>query len=236
MPFRACPYSRRLELAPATEPSRRERRAVHDHPERGRGAVRPGGSPAGHHTGVLAAQEDWFDRRLRSPLVGPPAFTIRTEFYKPEKGRYLHPSQHRPITVREAARCMTFPDDFMFPEGQPMTSVAKQIGNAVPPCLGKGDRRGHSLSCSREIARPAAGRREPDIHWGLRCRLSGDVRDRAVRLEIERTARSRIFSEYLLGRAIAGASPPQGKTAGAGASKEPGAIYLPSGGSVIRAL
>ena len=72
----------------------------------------------------------WWDR---------PAFTIRTEFYKPEKGRYLHPSEHRPITVREAARCMTFPDspDFRFPgpEDQSMTSVARQIGNAVPPLL-----------------------------------------------------------------------------------------------------
>jgi DNA (cytosine-5)-methyltransferase 1 len=68
----------------------------------------------------------WWDR---------PAFTIRTEFYKPEKGRYLHPSEHRPITVREAARCMTFADDFVFPEDQPMTSIAKQIGNAVPPAF-----------------------------------------------------------------------------------------------------
>jgi DNA (cytosine-5)-methyltransferase 1 len=68
----------------------------------------------------------WWDR---------PAFTIRTEFYKPEKGRYLHPREHRPITVREAARCMSFPDSFEFPETQSMTSVAKQIGNAVPPDL-----------------------------------------------------------------------------------------------------
>jgi DNA (cytosine-5)-methyltransferase 1 len=64
-----------------------------------------------------------------------PAYTIRTEFYKPEKGRYLHPSQHRPITVREAARCMSFPDDFLLPEDQPMTAIAKQLGNAVPPLL-----------------------------------------------------------------------------------------------------
>jgi DNA (cytosine-5)-methyltransferase 1 len=63
-----------------------------------------------------------------------PAYTIRTEFFKPEKGRYLHPSEHRPITLREAARCMSFPDDFILPEDQSMTSVARQIGNAVP-CL-----------------------------------------------------------------------------------------------------
>lgn len=68
----------------------------------------------------------WWDR---------PALTIRTEFYKPEKGRYLHPSAHRPITLREAARCMSFTDDFEFPEDQAATSVARQIGNAVPPLL-----------------------------------------------------------------------------------------------------
>jgi DNA (cytosine-5)-methyltransferase 1 len=66
----------------------------------------------------------WWDR---------PAFTIRTEFFKPEKGRYLHPQAHRPITHREAARLQTFPDDFMF-EGN-KTEVARQIGNAVPPLL-----------------------------------------------------------------------------------------------------
>ena len=68
----------------------------------------------------------WWDR---------PALTIRTEFYKPEKGRYLHPVADRPLTVREGARCMTFPDDLRFPEHQSMTSVARQIGNAVPPQL-----------------------------------------------------------------------------------------------------
>lgn len=61
-----------------------------------------------------------------------PAFTIRTEFFKPEKGRYLHPEAHRPITHREAARIQTFPDDFEFRGSK--IEVAKQIGNAVP-CL-----------------------------------------------------------------------------------------------------
>lgn len=64
-----------------------------------------------------------------------PAFTIRTEFYKPEKGRYLHPTEDRPITIREAARCMSFPDDFILPADQKWTEIAKQIGNAVPPRL-----------------------------------------------------------------------------------------------------
>ncbi len=66
----------------------------------------------------------WWDR---------PAFTIRTEFFKPEKGRYLHPKQHRPITHREAARLQSFPDDFRF-KGTKI-QIAKQIGNAVPPLV-----------------------------------------------------------------------------------------------------
>lgn len=62
-----------------------------------------------------------------------PAFTIRTEFYKPEKGRYLHPEQNRPITHREAARFQSFPDSFRFCGSK--LEIAKQIGNAVPPLL-----------------------------------------------------------------------------------------------------
>lgn len=62
-----------------------------------------------------------------------PAFTIRTEFFKPEKGRYLHPKEHRPITHREAARFQTFPDTFHFVGTK--IEIAKQIGNAVPPLL-----------------------------------------------------------------------------------------------------
>jgi DNA (cytosine-5)-methyltransferase 1 len=62
-----------------------------------------------------------------------PAATIRTEFFRPEKGRYLHPVANRPITIREAARLQSFPDGFLFPEHQLKTSIGRQIGNAVPP-------------------------------------------------------------------------------------------------------
>lgn len=68
----------------------------------------------------------WWDR---------PSVTIRTEFYKPEKGRYLHPEQHRPITHREAARLQSFPDEFIFTGSK--AEIARQIGNAVPPLLAK---------------------------------------------------------------------------------------------------
>jgi DNA (cytosine-5)-methyltransferase 1 len=62
-----------------------------------------------------------------------PSVTIRTEFFKPEKGRYLHPDADRAITHREAARLQTFPDGFEF-EGT-KSEIARQIGNAVPPKL-----------------------------------------------------------------------------------------------------
>lgn len=79
----------------------------------------------------------WWDR---------PAFTIRTEFFKPEKGRYLHPVKHRPITHREAARLQTFPDSFKFWGSK--IEIAKQIGNAVPPLLAA-----RVADCVRELFR-----------------------------------------------------------------------------------
>jgi DNA (cytosine-5)-methyltransferase 1 len=79
-----------------------------------------------------------------------PATTIRTEFYKPEKGRYLHPSEHRAITVREAARLMSIPDDFELPEDQSMTAIARQIGNAVPTLMAQ--RFGEAIAIATDAA------------------------------------------------------------------------------------
>lgn len=67
----------------------------------------------------------WWDR---------PSSTIRTEFFKPEKGRYLHPTANRVISHREGARLQSFPDWYVF-EGKKI-EIARQIGNAVPPLLG----------------------------------------------------------------------------------------------------
>lgn len=68
-----------------------------------------------------------------------PSLTIRTEFFKPEKGQYLHPQWdsrrasrrvNRVITHQEAARLQDFPDDFVWCGSK--IEIAKQIGNAVP--------------------------------------------------------------------------------------------------------
>lgn len=61
--------------------------------------------------------------------------TIRTEFWKPEKGRYLHPQENRAITHAEAAVLQGFPHDYRWCGTK--TSIGRQIGNAVPVQLGR---------------------------------------------------------------------------------------------------
>ena len=64
-----------------------------------------------------------------------PSVTIRTEFFKPEKGRYLHPTEDRAITHYEAALIQGFPENYQWVGTR--EEIARQIGNAVPIPLGK---------------------------------------------------------------------------------------------------
>ena len=61
--------------------------------------------------------------------------TITTRFDTPSSGKFTHPYLDRAITVREAARIQSFPDDFHFYGTK--TSQMKQVGNAVPPMLAR---------------------------------------------------------------------------------------------------
>jgi len=60
-----------------------------------------------------------------------PASTITTRFDTPAGGRFIHPTEDRTLTPREAARIQSFPDDFVFFGDR--RSISRQIGNAVPP-------------------------------------------------------------------------------------------------------
>ncbi len=62
-----------------------------------------------------------------------PAYTITCYFRNVASGPFLHPLEDRSISFREAARLMSFRDSYEFHGA----SIARQIGNAVPPLLAK---------------------------------------------------------------------------------------------------
>lgn len=64
-----------------------------------------------------------------------PSVTITVNFVHPASNRCIHPAQDRALTPREGARLQSFDDDFVFAGTR--SQVVKQIGNAVPPLLGK---------------------------------------------------------------------------------------------------
>lgn len=70
------------------------------------------------------------------------ACAVDTRFGEPQL--FLHPKEHRPFTVREAARIQGFPDDYLFEA--PSRSAFRLIGNAVPPRMGR-----FAAACAKEV-------------------------------------------------------------------------------------
>lgn len=85
---------------------------------------------------VLACHENHNGHKDVYGRINPkdPAPTMTTACINPSKGRFVHPTEHHGITVRQAARIQTFPDNFVFKGG--LTAAGRQIGNAVPVDLG----------------------------------------------------------------------------------------------------
>jgi DNA (cytosine-5)-methyltransferase 1 len=92
---------------------------------------------------LMKYRRDVFDDKYARLYADRPSKTIVAHLAKDGNG-YIHPTQTRDISIREAARLQSFPDSYVFC-GSPSDQWV-QIGNAVPPILAEA-----VASCFRRI-------------------------------------------------------------------------------------
>lgn len=81
---------------------------------------------------VKRYRSDIFEDKYKRLNWNQPSWTL-TAHMRRDCLAYIHPTQTRSISVREAARLQSFPDDFVF--YAPMTRMFELVGNSVPPLL-----------------------------------------------------------------------------------------------------
>lgn len=110
-----------------------------------------------------------------------PSYTITTYFNRPGNGTYVHPTQERVISVREAARFQTFPDNYYFCGNK--TDLLKQVGNAVPVIMayniGKSIIEKTGCSTSVDLFSGAGGMTYGFKCAGIKAVISNDIVENA---------------------------------------------------------
>lgn len=81
---------------------------------------------------MMRYRTDIFNDKYKRLIWDEPSWTLTAHMRK-DGLAYIHPLQNRSISVREAARIQSFPDDFVF--RAPMTRMFELVGNSVPPLL-----------------------------------------------------------------------------------------------------
>ncbi|MFH4618164.1 DNA cytosine methyltransferase [Vibrio furnissii] len=83
---------------------------------------------------ILPFNENRFHDRLKRLVMNEPSWTVLAHIGM-DGYRYIHPTETRTLSVREAARIQSFPDSFEFVGN--MREQYIQVGNSVPPLLAK---------------------------------------------------------------------------------------------------